>query len=91
MRFHVTFDRGTAFVEGPKTETRRRLAACGDTSPIWTGRRKGWATSTAAANKLIEQLEARNVQTIVEDTAQGGLDLSATEPANMISEQGGLW
>lgn len=90
MRFHVTFDRGTAFVEGPKTEARRRLAACGDTSPIWTGRRNAWATSAAAANRLIEQLEARNVQAVVEDTAQGGLTFTESHAANDLPD-GGLW
>lgn len=90
MRWRVTFDHGTAFVEGPKNEARRRLAACGDPAAIWTARRRAWATSTGAARKLLDQLDARRVSAIVEDTAQHALDTTATEAANLLPERG-LW
>ena len=50
MTWRVEFDHGTAFVYGPKTEARRRIAACGDNGPIWTRRREAWATSPQVAN-----------------------------------------
>ncbi|RNM13294.1 hypothetical protein [Nocardioides pocheonensis] len=86
----MTFDHGSAFVEGPKTEARRRLAACGDTSPIWTARRNAWATSTEAASRLLDQLEARNAPTVVEDSAQSGLTFSEAQAANHLPDAG-LW
>lgn len=92
MNWRVTFDRGTAFVAGPKAEARRRLAVCGDVSPIWVARREAWATSPAAANRLLDQLEGRHLTVPVEDAAQVALDLSETQPANVPPErQGALW
>ena len=91
MTWRVTFDRSTAFVEGPKAEARRRLAVCGDPAPIWVGRRGAWATSTDAAQRLLDQLEDRHLATVVTDTAQSALDLSETTPANVGPSQGALW
>lgn len=90
MSWRVQFDRGTAFVEGPKAEARRRLAACGDPSPMWVNRRSAWATSTAAARLLLDQLEARHLPSVVADTAQGALDVTDAGPANVLPD-GGLW
>jgi hypothetical protein len=90
--WRVEFDRGTAFVVGPKAEARRRIAACGDTDPIWTQRRGAWATSTSAGGKVIDQLEARRVPVVVENADQACLDLTDTVPANTPSmRQEGLW
>ena len=91
-RWAVVFDRGTAFVAGPKTEARRRIAACGDHSPIWIGHRSAWATSPEAANRVLDQLEARNVTVSVDDVRQPRLDLTETGPASVAPErQGELW
>lgn len=92
MTWRVTFDTGsTAFVYGPKAEARRRLAVCGDQSPIWVQRREAWATSVAAASLLLDQLEGRNVAVPIEDAAQTELDLTDTQPANHEVRQGVLW
>lgn len=92
MTWRVEFDRGTAFVVGPKAEARRRLAACGDTAPIWTQRRGAWATSTRAASAVVDQLEARRVPVVVENADQAVFDLTETVPANTPSmRQEGLW
>lgn len=95
-RWCVTFDHATAFVAGPKVEARRRLAVCGDTGPIWVRRRDAWATSTQAANRLLDQLEARNITAVVEDHGQGRLevDQNDTEPNRLpspVPPQGRLW
>jgi hypothetical protein len=88
----VTYSGSTAFLHGPKTEARRRLAACGDSSPLWVARRGAWATSIPAANRVVDQLEARNIRVAIEHADQAALDLSATEPANIPPErQGVLW
>jgi len=91
--WQVTYDRGTAFVVGPKAEARRRIAACGDNAPQWIARRSAWATSPAVANKVLDQLEARNVGAAVEHTDQGAFDLSETVPANVapMRRQEALW
>ena len=91
--FRVTFDDAgsTAFVAGPKHEARRRLAVCGDPSPIWVRRREAWATSVPAASRLLDQLEGRNVVVPIEDARQWELDLSELGPANVPLAQGGLW
>ncbi len=94
--WRVTFDAHTAFVAGPKTEARRRLAVCGDDAPIWVNRRDAWATSTKAANRLLDQLEARNIGAVVEDHGQGRLSVEElhTEPSHLpapVPTQGGLW
>lgn len=91
--WRVTFDRSTVFVSGPKVEARRRLAACGDASPIWVRRRNAWATSLSAANRLVDQLEARRIAIIVENEDQAALDLSDTVPANVAAtrRQEPLW
>lgn len=90
--WRTTFDRGTAFIEGPKAEARRRIAACGDQSPVWVSRRGAWATSPAVANAVLDQLEGRRVPVLLDDTAQTGFDLSQTEPANVTgARQGELW
>lgn len=92
MTWRVEFSGTTAFVTGPKNEARRRLAVCGDPSPVWVSRRGAWATSTAAANRLLDQLEARNLSVPVDDARQAALDLSETVPANVPPErQGALW
>jgi hypothetical protein len=75
MSWQVTFDHGTAFITGPKAESRRRIAACGDHAPTWVGRMAAWATSPAVANRVLDQLEARRMPVTVEDTAQAALDL----------------
>lgn len=90
MSWRVTFDRGTAFVEGPKSEARRRLESCGG-SPIWTARRNAWATSPDAARLLLDQLEARRLPAVVVDTDQAAFDLTETIPANLAPAQGALW
>jgi hypothetical protein len=71
----VVFDAGSAFIEGRKAEIRRRIAACGDRSPLWVQRRQGWATSPEVARRVLDQLDARRIPYQVEDTAQTGLDL----------------
>lgn len=95
MSWRVTFDHATAFVAGPKTEARRRLAVCGDAAPIWVNRRDAWATSTRTANRLLDQLEARNITAVIEDHQQTRLDVDhpdiETEPATLPNAQGGLW
>lgn len=92
MTWRVEFDHGTAFVTGPKTEARRRIAACGDSEPIWTQRRGAWATSTSAASRVIDQLEARRVPVAIENADQVSLDLTQTASANTPSmRQEGLW
>ena len=96
MNWRVTFDHSTAFVAGPKVEARRRLAACGDCGPIWVGRRDAWATSTRAANRLLDQLEARNIAAVVEDNGQGRLEVDQidTQPNHLPTPtptQGALW
>ena len=92
MTWRITFDRGTAFVEGPRTESRRHIAACGDHSPSWVQRRTAWATSPAVASAVLDQLEARNVSAVVEHADQGSLDLSQTVPANVLPDRpAGLW
>ncbi len=88
--WRVTFDRGTAFVAGPKSEARRRLEACHG-SPVWVNRRSAWATSPAAASAVLDQLEARRIPAVVENADQTPLDLSDTEPANTPSAQESLW
>ena len=70
------FDGGTAFIAGPKTDARRRIAACGDRSPLWVPRRAAWATSPAVARRVLDQLDARRIPYTLEDTAQAGLDLT---------------
>jgi hypothetical protein len=87
--WRVTFDRGTAFIEGPKTEARRRIAACGDHGPAWVSRRNAWATSPDIANRVIDQLDGRQ-PVVLEDVAQVELDLTATGLAN-IRPQESLW
>jgi hypothetical protein len=92
MTWRVEFDRGTAFVTGPKTEARRRIAACGDTEPIWTQRRSAWATSPRTASRVLDQLEARRVPVVVENADQVTFDLAETVPANTpLMRQEGLW
>lgn len=91
MKWRVEFDAATAFISGPKAEARRRLAACGDQSPVWVARREAWATSTTVAQRLLDQLEGRNVAATIEDTAQSELDLTETVPANALPSQQGLW
>ncbi len=93
MSWRVTIDRGTAFIEGPKAEARRRIAACGDPAVPWVARRNAWATSPAVARRLLDQLDARRIRYVVDDSAQGLLDLTETEPANALSveRQGVLW
>lgn len=88
-RWGATFDAGTAFIVGPKAEARRRIAACGDRWPVWVARRNAWATSPAVANRVLDQLEARNVIARVEDSGQASLDLTETGPANDIPAS--LW
>lgn len=73
MTWRVEFDRESAFVVGPKVEARRRLAVCGDTSPVWVGRRSAWATSTHAANRLLDQLESKHIRAVVENRDQESL------------------
>jgi hypothetical protein len=75
-RWFALFDGQTAFIEGPKSEARRRLAVCGDPRPTWVKRRSAWATSPAAARQVLDQLDARRIPYTVEDTAQAGLDLT---------------
>lgn len=87
--WRVSFDRGTAFVVGPKTEARRRIAACGDSSPTWVRRRNAWATSPAVANRVVDQLDGR-LPVMLEDVAQTELDLTATSPANVRAQES-LW
>lgn len=89
--WRVCFESETAFVHGPKTEARRRLAVCGDLSPIWVKRREAWATSTVAANRLVDQLEGHNITVPLEDARQVEFDLTETEPANTPVAQGVLW
>lgn len=92
MRYRVRFDRGTAWVQGPKAEARRRLAACGDANPVWSKTYDAWATSPAAANGLVDQLEARRLPVTVENVEQIALDLSETIPANRLPDRPeGLW
>lgn len=92
MSWRITIDRGSAFVEGPKGEARRRITACGDMSPLWVQRRDAWATSPAVASRLLDQLDARRIRYTVEDSAQLGLDISDTQPANdLLPRQGALW
>lgn len=92
MKWRVAFDASTAFIAGPKAEARRRITACGDSSPIWVARRNAWATSTPVARRVLVQLEARNLTVPVEDAAQVELDLTDTGPANVPPErQGALW
>lgn len=88
--WHIAYDGGTAFVAGPKAEARRRIAAAGDPSPLWVARRNAWATSTAAATAVLNQLDARNIPATVEDTAQAAITLDDTQAANALPE-GGLW
>jgi hypothetical protein len=75
VRWEIEFSGATAFVAGPKNEARRRLYGAGDRSPIWTARRKAWATSPEAARGVLDQLDARRIPYRVEDAAQAGLDL----------------
>lgn len=90
MTFKVHFDHNTAFIIGPKVEARRRIAACGDSSPIWVRRREAWATSTTVANRVLDQLEGKPV--VIEDVDQPGLDITDTSPANVPPiRQGVLW
>jgi hypothetical protein len=92
MTWRVEFDRATAFVAGPRADARRRLAACGDPDPIWTQRRGAWATSPAAASRVIDQLEARRIPVVVENADQATFDLTETAPANTpLIRQEGLW
>lgn len=84
----MEYDRETAWIIGPKAEARRRIAACGDSSPIWTARRSAWATSAPIAHRVLDQLEARGVSVVVDHADQAALDLTATGPAN---ESGSLW
>lgn len=92
MTWRCVFSAGSAFIYGPKAEARRRIAACGDSSPIWVSRRPAWATSPSVANRVLDQLEARNITVTVEDTGQARLDLTDTEPANVPPErQSALW
>ncbi len=91
MAWRVTFDRGSAFVEGPKVEARRRIAVCGDRAPAWVARRNAWATSPAVASAVLDQLEARNVSAVIDNADQAALDLSDTQPANSTDRQDVLW
>lgn len=88
----VHYDRGTTvFVTGDKAEVRRRLAVCGDPSPIWVKRRDAWATSVSVAARLLDQLEGRNVSVPIEDVQQVEFDLTETVPANHDLTPEGLW
>ena len=89
MSWRVEFDRGTAFLHGPRAEARCRIAACGDTDPIWIRRRQAWATSPAVANRVLDQLEGRQ-PVVVENTDQTELTFTETEPANIV-RQAALW
>ena len=89
--WRVTFDRGTAFITGPKAEARRRIAACGDHSPVWVARRGAWATGPAVASRVLDQLEARRITATVDNADQTELTLSDTEPANLPPAQTALW
>lgn len=90
MTWRITFDHDTAFVAGPKVEARRRIAVCGDSSPIWVSRRDAWATSPTVANRVLDQIEGRPVA--VEDVDQCELNLTDTTPANVPPvRQGVLW
>lgn len=75
----VTFDAGTAFVVGPKSDARRRLAACGDRSPLWVPRRQAWATTPAAARAVLDQLDARRIAYTVTDAQQLGIPLTVDD------------
>lgn len=88
----ITFDANTAFISGPKSEIRRRLAACGDPSPFWVPRRQAWATSIATANAVLGQLEARRIAVLIEHADQAEIGWTETVPANVAPErQGALW
>lgn len=89
--FRVLFDHGTAFVVGPKAEARRRIAACGDAAPIWVRRREAWATSPAVASRVLDQLEGRQIPTVVENSDQAELTFSESVPANSDLTPEGLW
>jgi hypothetical protein len=91
MTWRVTYDRGTAFVHGPKTEARRRIAACGDRSPIWTRHREAWATSPAVASLVLDQLEARNIPAGVDHADQSMIQFAGTLPANHDTTPEQLW
>lgn len=91
VTWRVEYDRNTAFVQGPPTEARRRIAACGDPAPIWVRRRSAWATSPAVASRVLDQLRGRNVAALVNDTAQNELDLTETVPATHVDMQESLW
>lgn len=85
--WRISYDRGTAFISGPKAEARRRIAACGDRGPLWVGRRTAWATSREVANGVLSQLEAHRVDVVLEHADQAAIDFSDTEPANRLPEQ----
>lgn len=92
MTWRIEFDRATAFIVGPKAEARRRVAACGESDPIWVQRRGAWATSPSIASRVIDQLEARRIPVHVDNADQVSLDLTETVPANTPSmRQEGLW
>ncbi|QIX27510.1 hypothetical protein ncot_13495 [Nocardioides sp. JQ2195] len=93
MTWRVIFDHQTAYLIGPKNEARRRLAVCGDSSPVWSKLRDAWATSTDVGNRVLDQLEGRNVFVPVEHHDQEELDLTETEPANVdrTERQGVIW
>lgn len=91
VSWRISFDRATCFVSGDKAEARRRIAACGDASPMWVERRRAWATSASVGNAVASQLEARRIPVVVENADQGALDLTETVPANLPPAQGGLF
>ena len=91
MTVRVFFDRNSAFISGPKAEIRRRIAACGDHSPIWTRHREAWATSPAVANRVLDQLEGRSVPVPVDDVDQREIQFAETVRANHDLTQESLW
>lgn len=84
MTWRIEFDRATAFVVGPKADARRRIASCGDPDPVWTQRRRAWATSPTTAGRVIDQLEARRIPVVVENADQTCLDLGKPASATAI-------
>jgi hypothetical protein len=86
----VAFDRGTAFIYGPKAEVRRRIEVCGDHGPIWVKQREAWATSPTVANRVLDQLEGRVVVPI-DDSDQDEIVFTESVPGNHDTTPAGLW